>query len=81
MPVPWLKLVSVLTVVNPSTTIPPDTQEVMSDPVNAADGYTYDRSAIEAWLWSHNTSPMTNQHMEKILIPNFALRSAIAEWK
>lgn len=32
----------------------------MVDPVFAADGHTYEREAIEAWLQAHSTSPMTN---------------------
>jgi len=36
-------------------------QEVMRDPVLATDGYSYERSAIEQWLRTHNTSPMSNQ--------------------
>lgn len=31
-------------------------QEVMADPVIAADGQTYDRTAIEAWLATKDTS-------------------------
>jgi hypothetical protein len=36
-------------------------QELMRDPVLASDGYSYERSAIEQWLRSHDTSPMSNQ--------------------
>ncbi len=39
-------------------------QECMQDPVVAADGYTYERHAIEQWLGAHRTSPMTNERME-----------------
>jgi hypothetical protein len=35
----------------------------MRDPVIAADGHTYEQEAIEAWLRSHNTSPMTNAQL------------------
>lgn len=34
------------------------TQEVTEDPVIAADSFTYERSAIAAWLRHHDTSPM-----------------------
>lgn len=55
-------------------------QECMRDPVIAADGYTYERSAIEEWLRTHDTSPMTNAHLQhKGLTPNHALRSSILE--
>jgi hypothetical protein len=52
----------------------------MRDPVVAADGNTYEREAIEAWLRTHDTSPMTNQQLpHKALVPNLALRSSILE--
>lgn len=38
-------------------------QEEFEDPVRAADGRAYDRSAIEMWLTTHDTSPMTNEPM------------------
>lgn len=37
----------------------PITGEVMDDPVIAADGYTYERSAIEDWLSRSKESPIT----------------------
>lgn len=41
-------------------------------------GWTYERSAIEAWLQAHDTSPMTNDTMpNKVLIPNKSLRAVI----
>jgi hypothetical protein len=50
-----------------------------SDPVIAADGHSYERSAIEAWLQHHNTSPLTNLPLpHKHLVPNRAIKSAIA---
>ncbi|KAK9828804.1 hypothetical protein WJX72_002158 [[Myrmecia] bisecta] len=42
----------------------PITHEVMTDPVIAADGYTYERSAIEEWFETHDTLPMTNEVVE-----------------
>ncbi|GMH97132.1 hypothetical protein TrST_g5387 [Triparma strigata] len=38
--------------------------ESMEDPVFAADGHSYERSEITAWLINHNTSPMTNDELE-----------------
>ncbi|KAK9808919.1 hypothetical protein WJX72_006422 [[Myrmecia] bisecta] len=56
----------------------PITHEVMTDPVIAADGYTYERSAIEAWFEMHDTLPMTNEVVEcKVLIPNILMRRMI----
>jgi hypothetical protein len=65
----------------PAHFVCPITQEVMVEPVFAADGYTYERMAIEAWVAGHSSSPMTNlplQHPQ--LTPNLGLRSAIREW-
>lgn len=57
-------------------------QEIMQDPVVAADGYTYETEAIKGWLESGNDkSPMTDRKLANdILVPNHALRSAIQEW-
>ncbi|KAF3646343.1 U-box domain-containing protein 33 [Capsicum annuum] len=66
----------------PSYFICPIFQEVMQDPVVAADGFTYEAEALRGWLDSgHETSPMTNLTLShKNLVPNHALRSAIQEW-
>ena len=49
----------------------PITQEVMIDPVLAADNHTYERQDIELWLQNHSRSPMTNQELlHKNLQPN-----------
>jgi hypothetical protein len=57
-------------------------QDVMRDPLIAADGFTYEADAIREWLDSgHQTSPMTNLELpHRDLLPNHALRSAIQEW-
>lgn len=66
----------------PNHFICPILQDVMDDPCVAADGYTYDRKAIEKWLEEKDKSPMTNIPLpHKILIPNYTLLSAILEWK
>ena len=58
-------------------------QEVMEEPVLAADGYSYERSAILQWLQlGHTTSPMTSVPLEHPgLTSNRALRAAIQQWK
>lgn len=44
----------------------------------AADGHTYEKEQIDAWLQKSNTSPMTNEPMDhKHLIPNLALRAVM----
>ena len=35
----------------------PITQDLMNDPVIAADSHTYERTAIERWLQTNITSP------------------------
>ncbi|CAJ1357393.1 unnamed protein product [Effrenium voratum] len=59
----------------------PIMQDVMEDPVVAADGASYERRAIEQWLSNgHCTSPLTNLPLShEILLPNNNLRSAIQE--
>ncbi|KAK1366696.1 U-box domain-containing protein 35-like [Heracleum sosnowskyi] len=66
----------------PNQFICPILREVMDDPHVAADGYTYDRKAIEKWFEENDKSPMTNLPLSsKSLIPNHTLLSAIMEWK
>ncbi|XP_042487823.1 U-box domain-containing protein 35-like [Macadamia integrifolia] len=66
----------------PQHFICPILQDVMVEPCVAADGYTYDRKAIEIWLKENENSPMTNLPLpNKNLLPNNALLSAIMEWK
>ena len=56
--------------------------EIMDDPVVAADGITYERSAITDWLALHSTSPTTNEPMDsKALFPNVSIRAQIIAWK
>jgi hypothetical protein len=53
----------------------------MVDPVVCADGHSYDRNAIEAWLLSHDTSPLTNQPLlSKQLLPNYIVRKMIDDF-
>ncbi|XP_061579586.1 WD repeat, SAM and U-box domain-containing protein 1-like [Cololabis saira] len=61
----------------------PITRELMRDPVIAADGYSYERDAIEGWVrGKHKTSPMTNLPLQTTLLtPNRSLKTAITRWK
>lgn len=59
----------------------PITLEIMTDPVQASDGHTYEKSAIVAWLETRRSSPVTNNPLAAgKLVPNFALRSQIASF-
>jgi hypothetical protein len=54
----------------------------MRDPVVAADGFTYERAAAEAWMVSHSISPMTGAELEhQLVVANHVLRIAISEWR
>ncbi|GLJ23575.1 hypothetical protein SUGI_0446580 [Cryptomeria japonica] len=67
----------------PSYFLCPILQEIMQDPYIAADGFTYEKEAIQGWFdCGHDTSPMTNEKLgSKNLIANFSLRSAIRQWQ
>ena len=66
----------------PAEYLCPITMMTMVDPVVTADGQTYERSAIEGWLLTRNTSPATGAVLRhKELAPNFALRKAIETWE
>ena len=57
-------------------------QELYQEPVIAADGFTYSRAAITAWLKRNNTSPMTNAPMPHDgLMSNRAIRNAIRDYE
>ena len=56
-----------------------------ADPVQACDGFTYERAAIEEWFLRHQNvdvaSPMTGKILEnRTLVSNIALRIAIDEF-
>merc|ERR1719476_222002 len=54
----------------------PITHGVMTDPVVSADGYSYERAAIEQWLATSRKSPVTGLQLpHKHLVPNQALRT------
>mmetsp|Transcript_5915 Transcript_5915/g.11178 ORF Transcript_5915/g.11178 Transcript_5915/m.11178 type:complete len:320 (+) Transcript_5915:343-1302(+) len=60
----------------------PITGQPMRRPVVAADGNTYERSAIQRWLRSSDMSPLTGLKLKhKDLIPNYLLISSFQSWK
>ncbi|XP_066977665.1 WD repeat, SAM and U-box domain-containing protein 1-like isoform X3 [Macrobrachium rosenbergii] len=61
----------------------PITKELFTDPVLCADGFTYERVALEAWLADgKRTSPMTNEKLTHLtLTPNRTLRTLIQRYK
>ncbi|KAF3654367.1 hypothetical protein FXO37_16509 [Capsicum annuum] len=56
--------------------------DVMKDPHIAADGYTYEGTAIKGWMYSgHDNSPATNLKLDTCdLIPNYPRYCTIQEW-
>ncbi|XP_078259965.1 WD repeat, SAM and U-box domain-containing protein 1 isoform X2 [Rhinoraja longicauda] len=60
----------------------PIARDIMTDPVIASDGYSYEREAIENWInTKKRTSPMTNTPLEStLIIPNRTLKMAIDRW-
>ncbi|XP_039154848.1 U-box domain-containing protein 32-like [Eucalyptus grandis] len=67
----------------PAHFVCPILQEVMKNPLIAADGITYEAEVIQGWLQSgHNTSRMTNLMLgHNNLVPNHALLHAIQVWQ
>eukprot|EP00559_Dactyliosolen_fragilissimus_P008860 CAMPEP_0184858494 /NCGR_PEP_ID=MMETSP0580-20130426/3578_1 /TAXON_ID=1118495 /ORGANISM="Dactyliosolen fragilissimus" /LENGTH=593 /DNA_ID=CAMNT_0027354661 /DNA_START=205 /DNA_END=1986 /DNA_ORIENTATION=- len=58
----------------------PITGEPMQNPVVAADGHTYEKSAIHRWLRTSDKSPLTGVILpHKELVPNYALLSSLQD--
>ena len=56
----------------------PISLEVMTKPVVAADGFSYEKKNIERWFRTSKRSPMTNLRLKnRTVIPNIALRKLI----
>lgn len=54
-------------------------QAVMDQPVIAADGHTYEKSAKQDWLLQHQASPVTMLALSNArLVPNLAIKSIIS---
>lgn len=55
----------------------------MSEPATLSDGFTYERTSIEKWISSGNTtSPVTNETLSQtIFFPNQALKNMIRAWR
>lgn len=64
----------------PNMPVCPISQQPMHDPVVAADGHTYERSAIARWLATSDKSPLTGAVLaHKELVPNYMLLSSLRE--
>ena len=61
-----------------SSLLCPITKQLMTDPVFTMDGQTYERSAIEAWLKTNDTSPVTGKRLpSKKLVDNVRARGMV----
>ena len=60
----------------------PITQQLFLTPVLAEDGYTYEESAIVAWIQQNHTSPMTRKPLSvEGLHPNRIIKDLIEEFE
>jgi len=67
--------------VTPIAYLCPLTYSLMKDPVIDRDGNTFERAAIERWLETHDTSPLTKKPMFwRDLVPNRLLKNVIDEF-
>lgn len=58
----------------------PITYELLREPVVAQDGHTYEKSAIEKWFRSKDTSPLNGGPvLSKEVLPNHALKKLIQD--
>ena len=66
----------------PEAFVDPITQDIFTDPVVTADGHTYSRAEIQAWLnTGKRTSPKTNEPLtHTILTPNHHARSMVQDY-
>ncbi|PIA90444.1 putative bifunctional E2/E3 enzyme [Cercospora beticola] len=59
----------------------PISYALLEDPVQAVDGFTYSRSAIEQWFGVRTSSPMTGLPLQsQALVANDELASAVVSW-
>ena len=66
----------------PNELICPITNEIMTDPVFTEDGQTYERAAIERWLSTNGTSPLTGKQLaHRNLTPNVMARGLCRRWR
>ena len=65
----------------PNDFLCPITQEIFINPVMIDDGNTYEKDAIEEWLKSHNTSPLTGSELSsKDTMANNTLQRLIEQF-
>ena len=54
---------------------------MLTDPVIAADGFTYERKSLESWFKKSNMSPVTGLALNDTkVIPNYAIKHTIEQY-
>jgi sacsin len=62
----------------PRVLICPITKNLMTNPVQASDGHTYERSAIEEWFKTSQVSPVTKEPLKSlVVIPSHTLKTML----
>ena len=51
------------------------------NPVTAADGNTYEMSALDTWFKNNNTSPITGEKIDKVVYRNTIVKQLVTELK
>jgi len=57
----------------------PITQQLLVDPVVAEDGHVYERRALELWLLTKKTSPVTNKPMGTTVVSALSAQQTVGE--
>lgn len=66
--------------INENQFICPILQDYFTDPVLAADGHMYEKSGIEKWFETKNTSPVTGSIICKTLLTNYMFNNILKEF-
>lgn len=58
----------------------PLSKQIFMDPVIAGDGHTYERFEILKWFRISDTSPITQIIINKLLIPNYSIKTLVNQY-
>ena len=66
----------------PKNFICPISFKIMKNPHQTTIGSVYEKDAIEKWLKTNNTDPLTNVILQnKMMSPNIVAKNIINEWR
>ena len=71
---------SIIMYSNRDTFVCPITHQIFKDPVLAIDRIYYEREAIEEWFKNNNTSPITREIIDKIVISSILFNNLLNEY-